>query len=93
MYTPQLRPPPSCLDTGHNPHMSFEPCQYLLQNKSVNAFANYIKEAQEKVRAALAKAKDNMAQYYNQHQTPAPEYQSIWMQRTFKPHVYPGISS
>ena len=26
-------------------------------------------------KSALTKAKDDMAQYYNQHRTPAPEYQ------------------
>ena len=33
-----------------------------------------MKEAQEEVRAALAKAKNDMAWYYNQCWTPAPEY-------------------
>ena len=33
-----------------------------------------MKKAQDKARAALAKAKNDMAQYYNQHQTPALEY-------------------
>ena len=35
---------------------------------------NCMKEMQEEIRAALAKAKDNMAWYYNQCWTPAPEY-------------------
>ena len=54
--------------------MGFELCQCLLQNESVNEFVNCMKEAQEEARAALAKAKDDMAQYYNQCQTLASEY-------------------
>ena len=33
-----------------------------------------MKQAQEEARVALAKAKDDMAQYYNQHWTPMLEY-------------------
>ena len=35
---------------------------------------NRMKQVQEEARAALAKAKDDMAQYYNQHQTLTLEY-------------------
>ena len=34
-----------------------------------------MKQAQEEAKAALAKAKDDMAQYYNQQRTSVPEYQ------------------
>ena len=65
---------PFLLDTRCNPHMGFEPCKHPSQNKSVNKFMNCMKQAQEEARAALAKAKDAMAWYYNQHRTPTLEY-------------------
>ena len=52
---------PFLLNTGHNPHMGFELCQCSSQNKSVNKFVSRIKQAQKEVRAALAKAKDDIA--------------------------------
>ena len=66
---------PFLLDTRHNPCMGFKPRQHPSPNESVNKFMNCMKQAQEKARAALAKAKDNMARYYNQQWTPVPEYQ------------------
>ena len=57
---------PFLLDTGCNSCMGFEPHQHPLQNKSVNKFMNCMKEAQKETWAALAKAKDDIARYYNQ---------------------------
>ena len=65
---------PFFLDTGQHPQMGFEPCTQQSENKSVNKFVNHMQKAQEEVKAALTKAKDNMARYYNQGQTPAPKY-------------------
>ena len=53
------------LDTRQNPCMGFEPCQCPSQKKSVIEFMDHMKEAQEEARVTLAKAKDNMARYYN----------------------------
>jgi Tfp pilus assembly protein PilE len=41
----------------------------------VNKFTNRMKSTLEEAKAALAKSKDDMARYYNQKRTKAPEYQ------------------
>ena len=38
----------------------------------VNEFTDQMKDTFEEARSVLVKAKDDMAHYYNQHQTPAP---------------------
>ncbi|GLB41130.1 putative retrotransposable element tf2 155 kda protein type 1-like [Lyophyllum shimeji] len=43
-------------------------------NETANEFFERMKLAQEEAKAALAKAKDDMARYYDQRRTPAPEY-------------------
>src|SRR6266487_6815662 len=65
---------PFMLDTGHHPCMGFEPHSQVTM-ETVNEFAGRMHESLEEVKAALAKAKDNMVQYYNQHHDPMPEYQ------------------
>ena len=62
---------PFLLDTGQLLHMRFEPDQPPSSVESINEF----KEQMENAKAALVKSKDNMAKYYNQRQTPAPDYQ------------------
>jgi hypothetical protein len=54
--------------------MGFKPDQPPSCMESVNKFMEQMKSALEEAKAALAKSKDNMTQYYNQKQTPAPEY-------------------
>jgi hypothetical protein len=53
--------------------MGFEPVapSHL---ESVNEFVGRMKSATEEARAALIKAKDEMAHYYNRLRTPAPEF-------------------
>lgn len=65
---------PFLLDTGHHPHMGFEPHAEALHNKAVNEFAEHMCSMLEEVKAALAKAKDEMAQYYKHHCNLTPEY-------------------
>src|SRR6266511_1596157 len=52
--------------------MGFEPHQPLSKVKAVNKFTDQMKDILEEARLVLAKAKDHMVHYYNQHQTPAP---------------------
>ena len=65
---------PFMLDTGRHPRMGFEPCQTDLQVETVNEFKDQMEKSLEEAKSALAKEKDDMARYYNQRQTPAPEY-------------------
>ncbi|GLB45801.1 putative chromatin organization modifier domain containing protein [Lyophyllum shimeji] len=65
---------PFMLDTGRNLRMGFEPRPLKSNNKTANEFFERMKLVQEEAKAALAKAKDDMARYYDQHRIPAPEY-------------------
>ena len=55
--------------------MGFEPRARPLDNQAVNKFVEKMRMAQEEAKAALTKAKDDMACYYNCGCTPAPKYQ------------------
>ena len=55
--------------------MGFEPHVHPSDNQAVNEFVDKMKVAQEEAKAALAKAKDDMAHYYDCGHTPAPKYQ------------------
>ena len=66
---------PFLLDTGRIPHMGFEPDQHQSNLESVNKFKEWMESALKEAKAALAKSKDNMAQYYDRKRTPAPDYQ------------------
>src|SRR3979490_735901 len=65
---------PFMLDTGRHPHMGFEPQEPESRTEMVNEFRNRMEESLEEAKSALAKAKDDMARYYNQCRIPAPEY-------------------
>ncbi|GLB40105.1 putative chromo (CHRromatin Organisation MOdifier) domain containing protein [Lyophyllum shimeji] len=62
------------LDIGWNPRMGFEPRPLNSNNETANEFFERMKLVQEEAKVALAKAKDNMARYYDQRRIPAPEY-------------------
>lgn len=53
------------LDTGHHPRMGFKPNQPPSKLKAINEFTDRMKSALDEARAALAKAKDDMAWYYD----------------------------
>ena len=55
--------------------MGFEPDQQWSQVESVNEFKERMENALKEAKAALAKSKDDMAKYYDQRRTPAPDYQ------------------
>jgi hypothetical protein len=63
------------LETGHNPRMGIEPWQPLSHVESVNEFTDYMTHTLEEAKAALGKAKEDMAHYYNWCRTPTPQYQ------------------
>jgi hypothetical protein len=67
--------PPFLLETGRLPRMGFEPDQRPSQVESVNEFTNRMRSTLDEAKAALAKSKDDMARYYNQRRTPAPDFQ------------------
>ncbi|KNZ78020.1 hypothetical protein J132_02664 [Termitomyces sp. J132] len=52
---------PFFLDTGKHPHMGFEPWACPSENNSVNKFVDQMRRAQEEAKAALVKAKEDMA--------------------------------
>ena len=54
--------------------MGFEPNQPPSKVEAVNEFTDRMKNTLEEARSALAKAKDDMARYYNQRRTPAPSF-------------------
>ena len=54
--------------------MGFEPNQHLSRIESVNEFTERMKNTLEEAKVALVKSKEDMARYYNQRRTPAPDY-------------------
>ena len=54
--------------------MGFELHQLLSKVEAVNEFTDWMKNMLEEAKSALAKAKDDMARYYNQRRTPALIY-------------------
>jgi len=64
---------PFMLDCGQHPRMGFEP-QQPSWVESANEFAGQMKAAMEEAKAALSKAKDDKARYYNQRCLPTPTY-------------------
>jgi hypothetical protein len=65
---------PFMLDPGRHPRMGFEPQQLQSHVELVNEFKDWMGKGLEEAKAALTKAKDKYAQYYNCQRTPAPEY-------------------
>jgi hypothetical protein len=63
---------PFLLDTGRHPHMGFEPDEAPSHMETVNEFRDQMASTLEEAKSALAKAKNNMAQYYNCRRTLAP---------------------
>jgi len=65
---------PFLLDTGRHLRMGFEPHQPLSHVEAVNEFTNWMKDTLEEAKSPLAKAKDDMARYYNRRRSPAPTF-------------------
>jgi hypothetical protein len=65
---------PFMLNCGQHPRMGFEP-QPPSRLELANKFTDRMKCAMEEAKAALAKAKGDMARYYNQRHLLTPTYQ------------------
>ncbi|KNZ80238.1 hypothetical protein J132_06664 [Termitomyces sp. J132] len=52
---------PFFLDTGRHPCMVFEPQAHPSENDSINELMDQMKRAQEEAKAALVKAKEDIA--------------------------------
>jgi len=65
---------PLLLDTSQHPCMGFERHQPPSCVEAVNKFTDRMKDTLEEAKSVLAKAKDDMAQYYNCHCSPAPSF-------------------
>jgi len=65
---------PFLLDTSQHPRMGFEPHQPPSRFEVVNEFMDQMKDTLEEAKSALAKAKDDMAQYYNRRHSPTPSF-------------------
>jgi len=63
---------PFLLDTGWHPWMGFEPHQPPSRVEAVNKFTNQMKDTLEEAKSALTKAKNDMANCYNQRWSPVP---------------------
>jgi len=61
------------VDTGQHPHMGFEPRQPQSHVELVNEFKDRMVQGLEEARAALTKAKDEYALYYDCRRTPTPK--------------------
>jgi hypothetical protein len=70
------------VNTGRHPRMGFEPNQPWLQVVEVTEFAERMVKGVEEARAALTKARDEYAMYYNRCRTPAPKFKPgdrVWL--------------
>ena len=73
---------PFVLDTGRNPRMGFEPRQPPSRLPEVNRFVAGMKESLEEAKAAIVKAKEEQARYYNRRRAPAPTFAAgdlVWL--------------
>jgi transposase InsO family protein len=73
---------PFMVDTGRHPRMGFEPRQPQSKVPEVREFASKISKGVEEAKAALAKAKDDYAKYYDRRRTPAPQLKPgdrVWL--------------
>ena len=65
---------PFLLDTGRHLQMGFKLHQPPSHIEAVNEFTDQMKDTLEEAKSALAKAKDDIARYYNFHHSPAPTF-------------------
>jgi hypothetical protein len=73
---------PFMVDTGRHPHMGFKPQQPWSTLESVNEFAEHMALGIEEAKAALTKAKDEYAMFYNHRYEPAPVFtlgDRVWL--------------
>ena len=82
---------PFMLNAGQNPRLGFKPI-HESQLESLDNFASRMAQAMEEARAALVKAANDMARFYDAHQREAPQYNvsnKMWLSseniRTIRP--------
>ena len=73
---------PFMLDASQNPQLGFEPI-HESQLKSLDNFVSRMAQVTDKARAALVKAADDMAQFYDAHQHKAPKYKLLYIYISF----------
>ncbi|KAG5729415.1 hypothetical protein E4T56_gene2376 [Termitomyces sp. T112] len=78
---------PFFLDTSRHPCMGFKPWAHPSENNSFNEFVDWMR-TQEEEKAALVKAKEDMAWYYDCRWTPAPVYKPGDMEKKVGPLAY-----
>ena len=69
------------LEAGQNPQLGFEPIRES-RIESLDNFVSRMAQAAEEARAALVKAADDMAQFYDAHRCEAPKYNvgdKVWL--------------
>ena len=69
------------LDTGQHPRLGFEPIRES-RLESLDNFASRMAQATAEARAALAKAADDMARFYDVHRRDTPRYNvsdKVWL--------------
>jgi hypothetical protein len=73
---------PFMVNTRRHPCMGFEPQQLCSTLESANEFAEHMALGIEEAKAALTKAKDEYAMYYNHQHEPAPVFapgDRVWL--------------
>ncbi|KAF7342823.1 Reverse transcriptase-RNase H-integrase [Mycena sanguinolenta] len=76
------RTTPFLLDTGCHPRMGFEPNRPRSKVEEVNELVDRMRSADQEAQAALSKAKDDYARYYNQRHLPTPTFKpgdKVWL--------------
>ena len=68
------RQSPFMLDTGRHPQMGFEPQRPPFHLESINEFKERMEKSLSEVKAALSKAKEDIAMYYNCRHELAPTF-------------------
>src|SRR5882724_8706277 len=72
---------PFMLDTGQHPGLGVEPLRES-HLETLNNFASRMEKAAEEARSALARAADDMAQFYDAHRREVPLYEvgdKVWL--------------